>query len=358
MNAIQIWLSFVALLITTLALPLLPALRTVLRGEPRKPEQEREKDAAARVSSFRRMLDEQFANLIQLAREGGPIRGANENGHPFLVLGFNNHLAECLPPGAKRLRSLVLAAGHLDIPGELVCDREIFAEGRINIAHNAIVKSVLSHRDIAIGPRARVTRWVRSDRRLDVAEGASIKGWGSAGIEIALARRARFEHLDAPRIVFGRQAESAARSTQADTFVRFDPPSRRGEQLGNGRNLSVPPGHTVKGDLIVSGQLHIGDGCRIFGQLRADKGIIIGQEVQIEGAVYADGPINIGNDCFISGPMISRSELRLGAGCQIGKRDALSTLAAETLIISEGCIAHGTVHAQRRGEVLDTRSPA
>lgn len=358
MNALQTWLSFAALIIAAFALPLLPALRTLLRGEPRKPGQENEKDAAARVSSFRSMIDEQFAHLIQLAREGEPIRGANENGRPFLILGFNNHLAESLPPGSKRLRSLVLAAGHLDIPGELICDREIFAEGRINIAHNAIVKSVLSHRDIAIGPRARVTRWVRSDRRLDVAEGACVKGWASAGIEIALARRARFEHLDAPRIVFGRQADSTTRIPQADTFIRFDPPSRRGEQLGNGRNLSVPPGHTVKGDLIVSGQLHIGDGCRIFGQLRADKGIVIGQAVQIEGAVYADGPISVGNDCLISGPLISRNELRLGAGSQIGKREALSTLTAETLIISEGCIAHGTVQAQRRGEVMDTRSPA
>lgn len=358
MNTLQVWLSFTFLLGAALLLPLLPALRTLLRGQPRPPATDGDKPAPARVALFRTQIEEQFAKLLQLVREGDPIQGANEHGRPFLVLGFNNHLAENLPPGSKRLRSLVLAAGHLDIPGELICDREIFAEGRINIGHNSLVKSVLSHRDIAIGPRARVTRWIRSDRRLDVAEGAYVKGWASAGIEMHLARRVRFEQLDAPRILFGRQAEGSPRKQQEDSFTRFDPPSRRGEHLGNGRNLNVPAGHTVKGDLIVSGRLVIGDGCRIFGQLKADKGISIGRDVQIEGSVHTDGPISTGANCLISGPLVSQSELRLGCGSQIGKPDAPSTLAAAQLLIHEGCVAHGTVRAAQRGEVLDARSGA
>jgi predicted acyltransferase (DUF342 family) len=358
MSPLQSWCGFAALCLTMILLPFLPALRTMLRGEPRPPAAEENSDAPLRIETFRHTLQEQFSNLLELARESGPIRGANESGRPFIVLGFNNHLAETLPPSSKRLRSLVLAAGHLDIPGELICDREIFAEGRINIAHNAVVKSVLSHRDIAIGPRARVTRWVRSDRRLDIAEGASVKGWASAGIEIALARRARFEHLAAPRIVFGRQPERSTPSAQTDTIARFDPPSRRGEQLGNGRNLSIPAGHTVKGDLIVSGQLQIGDGCQIFGQLRADKGIHIGNHVQIDGAVYADGPISAGAACMISGPVVSRGALKLGPGSQIGNAESPTTLAADSLLISEGCIAHGTVRARRRGEIIEERTPS
>ncbi|PLK48539.1 hypothetical protein [Uliginosibacterium sp. TH139] len=355
MSPLQAWLAFVALCAFGLLLPFLPALRTLRRPEARNPAPEAEKDAPARIEAFRGMVTQQFAQLLQVVRESEPIQGANESGRPFIVLGFNKHLAECIPPATRRLRSLVLSAGHLDIPGELVCDREIFAEGRINVAHNAVVKSVLSHRDIAIGIRARVTRWVRSDRRLDVAEGGSVKGFASAGIEIALARRTRFEQLEAPRISFGRQPDSPARPALEDPVARFDPPSRRGEQLGNGRNLVIPPGHTVRGDLIVAGLLEIGDGCRIFGQLRADKGIVLGQDVQIEGAVYADGPISTGANCLVSGPLISASSLRLGPCSRVGKPDEPSTLAADELLVSEGCVAYGTVRAGRRGEVIDAR---
>ena len=354
----QFLLCFAGLAILCLLLPVLPLLRTLSRGTPRATPLEHLPEAPVRVDEFRRMVREQFAHLLHLARDSGPIRGANENGRPFIVLGISNHLAEQLPPGSRRLRSLVLAAGHLDIPGELICDREIFAEGRINVAHNALVKSALSQRDIAIGRRARVTRWVRTERRLDVAEAGQLKGWASAAQEIALARRVQFEQLLAPRIVFGRLPDEAQRPHQLDTVARFDPPQRSNGQPGNGRNLKIPAGHTVKADLLVSGRLVIGDSCRIIGDLRADKSIVIGKNVVVEGAAYADGPISIGPGCQINGPVYSRNEVQLGRGSVIGSPAHPSTLAADTLLISEGCIAHGSVWALRRGEVLDERSPA
>lgn len=356
MTPSQALLVFIALSTVCLALPLLPLLRTLSRGTPRPTPFERQPEPAARAEEFRHMVREQFAHLLHLARDSGPIRGANENGRPFIVLGLNNHLADQMPPRTRRLRSLVLAAGHLDIPGELICDRELFAEGRINVAHNALIRSALSQRDIAIGRRARVTRWVRTERRLDVAEGGQLKGWASAAQEIALARRTQFEQLLAPRIVFGRLPEDVRRVRQPDTVARFDPPQRRNGQPGNGRNLTIPAGHTVKADLLVSGKLVIGDGCRIIGDLRADKSIVIGQDVVIEGAAYADGPISIGAGCKINGPVYSRSEVQLGSGSEIGSPHHPSTLAADTLLISEGCIAHGSVWALRRGEVLDERN--
>ncbi|KAF7597857.1 MAG: hypothetical protein CGU29_16420 [Candidatus Dactylopiibacterium carminicum] len=154
MNQAQGMMIFIGICSVCALLPWLPALRTLSRQATPPPPGNRLLGADVRVGMFRQMISEQFATLLALARDGGPLRGANEKGRPFIVLGFNNHLSEQLPPSARRLRSLVLATGHLDIPGELICDREIFAEGRINIAHNAIVKGALSHRDIALGARA------------------------------------------------------------------------------------------------------------------------------------------------------------------------------------------------------------
>ncbi len=334
-----------------LLLPLLPLVRTLARGAPTQPLAEDTPDLATQAATFQRMVSEQFGHLLHLARESGPIRGANENGSPFIVLGVANHLAEQLPPGSRHLRSLVLAAGHLDIPGELICDRELFAEGRINIAHDALVRGALSSRDIAVGRYARVTRWVRSARRIDVAEAGQIRGWAGAVQEITLARRCRFEHLRAPRILFGRQPETRLQH-QADSVGRFDPPARNHQQPGNGRNLKIPPGHAVKSNLLVSGRLVVGDNCHIIGDLRADKSIVIGSNVIIEGAVFADGPISIGSGCAIAGPVRSPEEVHLGFHCEIGTQAAPSTLMAGTLLISEGCVAYGSVRALRHGEVI------
>ena len=348
--------AFAALAAAGLLLPVGPLLRTLRRSAPRPTTAEQFPEGAGQAEEFRLLVKEQFAHLLHAARENGPIHGTTDGGRPYLVLGITSHLADQLPPGSRRLRSMVVSAGHLDIPGELICDREVFAEGRINVAHNALVRGALSHRDIAIGRRARVARWVRSDRRIDVAEGGQVKGWASAGQEIALARRAQFEHLLAPTILFGRQPASDQRASRPDTVARFEAPARSGGQPGNGRHLQVPPGHTVKGDLLVSGRLVIGDDCHIIGDLRADKTIVVGRNVVIEGAIYADGPISIGAGCTIAGPVYSQTEVQLGCRCEIGAPGHPSTLAADTLLIGEGCVAHGSVRAMRRGEVLDERS--
>lgn len=343
--------ALAGLSVLALLLPILPLTRTLTRGAAPLPSPELIPGLAAQAAEFRRMVGEQFAHLLQLARDSGPIRGANETGNPFIVLGIANHLAEQLPPGSRHLRSLVLAAGHLDIPGELICDRELFAEGRINIGHNALVRGVLSRRDVAVGRHARITRWVRSDRRIDVAEAGQIRGWASAAQEIMLARRCRFEHLLAPRILFGRQPDSQP-TPQSDPVARFDPPARNRQQPGNGRNLKIPPGHVVKGDLLVSGKLQIGDNCHIIGDLRADRSITVGTHVIIEGAIYADGPISIGAGCIIAGPVRSPDEVHLGFHCAIGTPAAPSTLMAGTLLINEGCAVCGSVRALRHGEVI------
>jgi predicted acyltransferase (DUF342 family) len=217
---------------------------------------------------------------------------------------------------------------------------------------------MLTHRDIAIGPRARVTQWVRSDRRLDVAEAAVIKGWASAGIEIVLARRARFRKLQAPEIRFGRQREAADHRAAADTVASFTPPARSGEQPGNGHHLQIPALHTMKGDLVLSGVLTVGDGCHLIGRIRADQGIVLGQDVRIEGALHAGGDILIGQRCVISGPVISTTAIHAESGCVFGSRDEPCTVSAENILIGEACLAHGTLHALRQGEVQPERSSA
>jgi cytoskeletal protein CcmA (bactofilin family) len=353
MSTAQILLAFAGLCLGLLFLPWLPALRTLARQPLLHRPSSLNDDPPARMAAFREQVSEQFGTLLRLAREGGALRGANENGRPFIVLGFNNHLSEQLPPSVRRLRTLVLAAGHLDIPGELICDREVFAEGRINIAHNAILKAALSCRDIALGPRARITRWARCDRRLDVAEGGYLKGWASAGVEMTLARRARFTHLEAPSILFGRpQAQVPA----ADPQQRFETPAAVAGQPCQGRHLSIPAGHIVKADLMVSGRLEIGDGCRIIGNLRAGRSLHIGNQVSIEGAVYCDGPITTGKHCSIAGPLLSRGQVSLGMANCIGSQDQPSSLVAAQLQIGEGSRAHGSVVAYQGGEVVDERS--
>lgn len=337
-------------------LPLLPIIRTWL-GKPQiQPHPGHEHDPSESMKAFGHLVQEQFGALLDLARHSGPIRGANERGLPFIVLGVTTPLVSQIAPKTKRLRNLVLSAGHLEIPDSLVCEREIFAEGNIHIASRSLIRAALSHRNIIVGRRARILRWIYGSQRIEVQETALIKGWAEAGQEIRLARRSQFTHLQAPVILFGRQPVSP-RPDREDTVARFDPPAYNPAQPCYGRHLDIPARHSVKGDLFVSHHLVIGDHCHIIGDLRSDGSIEIGHSVVIVGSIYAGGTITVGAECFVRGPVISKGELQLGFRCIIGHASEPTTTLASTLLLHEGCVAYGCVHALLHGEVLtDERS--
>lgn len=337
-------------------LPVLPVIRTWL-GKTRTPGMPgQEYDPAESVAEFRRLVDEQFGALLDLARHSGPIRGANEKGLPFIVLGTATPLISQIAPKTKRLRNLVLSAGHLEIPDSLVCEREMFAEGNIHIASRALVRAALSHHTIIVGRRARILRWICGSQRIEVQETALLKGWAEAGQEIRLARRSEFSRLQAPVILFGRQPVSP-RTDREDTVARFDPPAYDPLEPCYGRHLAIPHKHSVKGDLFVSRRLVIGDQCHIIGDLRSDGAIEIGDAVVIVGSIYAGGAITIGTECLIRGPVVSKGELQMGFRCIIGQPADPTTVLASSILVHEGCVAYGCVHAQIHGEVLtDERS--
>lgn len=333
----------------SLALPFVPAARTLKQPPDRLPPKDATLLPQVQCETFRHVISRQFGNLLNLARTQGTLKGETEKGRRYIVLGINSHLVNEIASGQTRLKTMLIAAGHLDIPGELVCDREIYAEGKINIGHNTMARCVLSPRDIAINTRARVTRWVRSDRRLDVAEGAWVKGWANAGTEISIARRARFEQLGAPQINFGRQPD--IKHFETEVVGRYTPPQTKDGQPKYVRELSVADNHVVRGDLIVIENLKIGNECRVIGDLRAGKTLVIGAYSTLEGTLYCDGSIVIEEGCRLTGPIIAKGSILIHSACQIGSPEHPTTAIAPRIKIAEGCTAHGTVWATQRGEV-------
>jgi hypothetical protein len=270
------------------------------------------------------------------------------------VLGMKNYLSEQLPASAKFLRMQVIAARHLDIPGELVCDRLVFAQGKLNVAHNAIVKTALSRRDAAIGPRARVREWIRAEGRIDAAEGALLQGCASAGREIHLARRARFEQLLAPRLSFGRCEPLRVPATPAQ-LVPMQAPGNAFIP-GDGRwiidgDMSIPPGHSVNARLVVSGSLLVGTGSRVRGDVHVMGDLVVHHDAILNGAIRCDGNVRIGECCRLAGPVQVVGHLATGSQTVFGSLEQLTTVIASEMRMQEGCMAHGAVWAQRRGEV-------
>ncbi|MDB5815013.1 MAG: hypothetical protein JWN23_2130 [Rhodocyclales bacterium] len=342
--------------------PLWPALRQWYLPPPPsfKPDDTHHGDWDAAAHVAQRQVQESFAKLLQLAANDSVTRGAHDDGTAFMVLGAKNYLSEQLPASARHLRMQVIASRHLDIPGELVCDSLLFAQGKLNIAHNAIVKTALSRRDAAVGPRARVRQWIRAEGRIDAAEGAALMGCASAGREINVARRARFEKLMAPVLSFGRceplrmpaaPAHLVPMQAPGNAFIPGD-----GRWIIDG-DMSVPAGHSVNARLVVSGSLLVGTGSRVRGDVHVMGDLVIHHDATLNGAVRCDGNMRVGECCRLAGPILVAGILTAGSQTVFGATELFSTVIASEIRIQEGCMAHGAVWAQRRGEVLAEAAP-
>ncbi|HEX5127973.1 MAG TPA: hypothetical protein VFW00_14600 [Rhodocyclaceae bacterium] len=369
MSTTLLWQIGFATLSGSLALvPLLPTLKTWQRTKATSTQPGGSdgygEEWLAPVDRLRSSIQIEFATLLQLARENvstdetgndahGATRGADENGVPFIVLGPKDHLVEHIPATARRLRQMVLSVRHLDIPGELVCERPLYAEGRINIAHDAAIDTALAGREIVVGIRARVKRWAHADQRLDAAEGAVLFGCVSAGREISLARRARFERLYAPRILFGRQ--QAASPQMPVERLPYDPPPHAAvvdDRWIVSGDLHIPAGHELTANLLVSGHLMIDRGSRVHGSVNVERTVVLAEGARVHGAIYAASSVHIGERCQVTGPLVTLGSLRADAFSELGQPEHPITVSARKIRVAESCIAHGALWARRIGEVV------
>lgn len=348
-------LAFLALGLGLMGLPLAGMLRALWR--PRAladhPDLPLQTVAQAGIARFKDNLAQEFGSLLALVREDEAIRGSSKRGVPFLMLGGKRYLTEQLPPSARVLRQWVVAARHLDIPGELACERPLHAEARLSLAHNASVRTAHAGREIVIGPRARVRQWASAGLRVEAAEGAVLHGLVSAGREIVLARQVRFTHLEAPRIQFGRALPRPPSSSRSR--LEMDAPPhvdvRQGVWHVSG-DLHVPASCMIVADLLISGRLVLGKHSLIRGHVHADGTVHMDMDASIEGALFSKEDIALGEGCRVLGPLQAGGRLGLDACTLIGTPQAPTTVSAQRLLCAESAQVHGAVHARYSGEVL------
>lgn len=351
-----VWLGVLTLLsLGMLLLPFVPACFATRQAGSKNADNKAHKDDdwLTPVELMRQQIEHEFAALLSATRNSGSSRGSRRNGTHFIVLGPDDHLAAHLSPSSRKLDSWVIAARHLDLPGEMQCSRPLYAQARATIAHDASIRTVLSAHDVVLGTYARVRRWAHADRRLDAAEGAALYGCASAGGEITLARRVRFERLLAPRIVFGKLA--APSPPVAPTRQPATLPSHA--HVLDQRCLIQGDWHLaaateIQADVVVEGDVRLASNSCLRGSLRASGAVWLETGASVLGAIVAEGGVHLAAHCSIKGPLVCLGALSLGSGSVIGSAQQATSISAHQIRVEAGCITHGAVWARRGGEVL------
>lgn len=350
-------LAFALLLAGTLAwflLPLIPALRELLRPTDIMPLQVVGRDAAD-VALFARGFHAYLGRQLSRLPTDTPEEqvGRLPDGTPFVR---GRRLPEPLVEEARREEGLdrvvvLLAAGAFG-GGETFL-REVYATAALAGGPGSIYRALLGDQSVTLGPSSTVLRWAHARGELLVGDGCLLAGRASSDQAIRLGAGVAFDRLAAPRIVVAGGSEVPDLPPSPAAAPLEIPPDRArlvGDHLRVEGDLTIPAGASLQGYLVVTGSLVIGAGATVTGNVKAHGDIAVGEGAQVRGALVARGSIRTALRARVTGPVVAEAEVVFGPGAMIGEPTQPTSVAAPRVELDRGVMVHGLITATDGGQ--------
>ncbi len=356
-------IGVLALFVGWAALPLLPSLLEWRRRTDVKPLRVvRGADVDIRhfATAFQAWIGGHLGEaLAACGAGGGPIEGRFEDGTPYVVLPDDAPARVTVPPaGPISCPAVTVGAGRLGLPARALFPLEVYGGGDVEVGEGTVCRAVLSHGDLRLDRGCWSLRWLHARGTLAARESCALHGRASAERALRLAAGCRFERLNAPVVAFGEPA--AGRGAPADgaalaPWTAKDVPGLVEDAAGRWlvrSGLEIPAHRLVTSDIVVTGELVVGEGTRIVGSLKSHGDLHLGSGVAVEGAVVSGRDLAIGTDCRIGGPVVAERDARVGAAAELGAAGRPTTVTVRCLEVETGTVTHGTVWAHGGGLVL------
>jgi cytoskeletal protein CcmA (bactofilin family) len=331
-----------------LLLPLIPALRELLRPTDAAPLGMVGQDAGELTffaDRFRDYVRGQIAALSEAS--AARDRGRLPDGTPWV----RAHADETAPASAAHVEALVLAECGSRLLPDAVYAMEVYGRGDVACGDRSIVRALLSEGACDIGAGADVLRWVHADGPLRVGTGSALHGRATSDERIELEPGVRFGRLRAPRIM-ARESDRASELRPSElpeasgSHSRFTPP--RAVRLGDGYlrvdgSLDIPPRSFVVEHLVVRGDVRIGVGSRLEGAVKAHGSVLLSEGVAVVGAVVARQDVHADRGATIAGAVIAEGEVTLARGTSVGSPELPATVSAQRVRLAPTSAVYGAI---------------
>jgi hypothetical protein len=363
-------LFFLALTVLWIALPFVPGVREIVgRGDVRPLQVTRRSEVDVRhfARGFRRYVDARFGSLLARAREAREtIAGELPDGGGAYVIVPGGDAEPPLDPAERHdCRRLVLSGGNLRLPADFVHTLEVYAAGDLHGGRRSVYRAGMCEGAAMLGAGSAVLRWLHAGGELVTEPRCLLCGRLSADGDMLIAPGCRFERLHAPRIIFGHEGGMEDGWTAATGGAPGGGERRplepdeiphlidtRGGRWLVGRRLELPDGAVLANDVVVLGDVVLGDGVRIEGSLKSRRDIRTGRGVVVTGSLIAERDLDLGEESRVAGPLVAERVLSLRRQCVVGSRERPATVSAAVMRIEPGARCHGTVWAHAEGDVL------
>lgn len=360
MNALPVFVLF-GIALGWLLLPLLPALRELLRPkdvEPLKVVDRAAGDVAFFARNFRDYIARQMGGLPAEAQKGD-FFGRLPDGTHFLRVHKQSDAVE--REAHRDEQRLVVVDTDLTLRGREAFLMEVYARAPLTGGPQAVYRALYAERALTLGIESVILRWVHAAGVLTVGDGSLLRGRVSSDAAVVLGTGTTFERIAAPAISVGPARRAAPAPIVELPLSPLPEGARRiGDHLRIEGNFKVSSGTRIASSLVVAGRLVIQSGAIVEGSVKAHREIEVGREARVHGAVVTRTRASVGPDAWVAGPLIAEDEIRVGRGAVVGAPDHPTTVSAPVLALDQGATVYGQINAPAGGRTAGTRqeSPA
>ena len=345
---------FVALLFfALLAVPMIPAFRELMKksdGAPLKVVQQHAGDIRFFADSFRNYISRIQKTVDECELYGSDGLIVMPDGIACLVLAQRNPDHDFGIDSHRVCSKVIAAVETLQLPADTTFEQDIYARRRVEGGVNSHYRAILGERDVHLGPSSTVMRWVHAVEEIECAAGCDLHGRISSEKSIQLQAGCRFTRLNAPRIEIGLEAADEI-PPLALSREHKEAASTRPRLLCDG-NFEIAPGSVFEKNLVVRGELRVGAGARILGDIKAQKLAVLEDGVVAHGSLISSGEMRIGQGCRIQGPVIAEQSVVMEKRSCVGTPELPATVSAPRIQIAEGALVFGTLWAREQGVVV------
>jgi hypothetical protein len=343
-------LPFLALFGVTLLwflLPLLPALRELLRPSDIEPLRVVDR-SSGHVAYFARNFRQYLEKALPVEAGAGDYAGRMLDGTDFLRI--NLRPAAIMEAEQRTHNRIVVFDTPLTLEGRESFLLEVYARAALVGGPRTVFRAVYAERELMLGEATRVLRWTHASGRLTVGPQSVLHGRVSSDTAVVLGSGVVFERIGAPVISVGGAQEPAPPPPAPPRVWQLPAGARQiGDHVRIEGDLEIPEGVLVHRSLVVAGRLRIGLGAIVSGSVKAHREIVLGDEAQIAGSAVSRTRITLGQAAWIGGSAIAERSVGLGKDAVVGSPARPATVTATDVELANGATIYGQISALRAG---------
>ena len=330
-----------------IAIPLAPALIELFQRRDAGPLPTRKDDGNIRnfARAFRHHIAHLYPELTACAASNSIRETRLPDGAYALLVGK----AGIYDVPEDTVQTLVLFAKQCSLPASLTFTRDVYAGNLLYGGRRNVFRALLGEDNIYLAEESSVLRWLHAEGKIVVGPNSRLFGRASSEKAIYLSPGCSFERMHAPAICTSMTGELEPAEAPAG-----QPSPEKFRKLGRSRingDLHLGSGEMLLGNIIVTGSIQVDERTRIFGSAKGNGDIHLRDQAEVQGSLVSTRTIHIASNCSVKGPLLAENEITIGAGTQIGTPGSPTTVSAPRIRIAPDCVIHGTLWARVEGRV-------